>query len=66
VLYDGTNMSQLWIGAAIIGAATLAGFVLKRLLYAGSASRNRIDVGVVSQSWLTEQRAGKRDDRFSS
>jgi hypothetical protein len=58
-------MTQLWLGILIAGAAGVAGLVLKRILSAGSNARAGIDVGAVSQGWLTEHRAGKREDRFS-
>jgi hypothetical protein len=57
-------MTQVWLGVVIAAAAGAVGLVLRRLL--SDANRGgSIDVGPISQSWLSEQRAGKRDDRFS-
>jgi hypothetical protein len=56
--------TEAWIGVLIAGGAAIAGYVLKRWL--GAAPESSIDVGPVSQGWLTEQRAGKREDRFSA
>ena len=53
-------MNQVWIGVLI--AAGVAGLVVKRLFL--SNARPDIDVGAVSQSWLTEHRAAKREDRI--
>lgn len=58
-------MTQVWIGVLIAGAAGLAGLIVKRM-FAGSGGGPPIDVGTVSEGWLSEQRAGKRDDRYSS
>ncbi len=57
-------MTQVWIGALIAGAAGLAGLIVKRLL-GGSRRAGSIYVGTVSQGWLSEQRAGKGEDRHS-
>ena len=56
-------MTDVWIGALIAGAAALAVLVMKR--WRGAGSDSSIDVGPVSQGWLTEQRAGKREDGLS-
>jgi hypothetical protein len=56
-------MTQVWIGLLI--AAGVTGLIVKRLL-AGSRRRHAIDVGAVSEGWLSEQRAGKREDGYSS
>jgi hypothetical protein len=47
----------IWIGVAVVGliAATIA---LKRLL---ASSSSEVDLGEVSQSWLTEIRANKSE-----
>ena len=58
-------MTQVWIGVLIAGAAGVAGLIVKRLM-TGSDHGAPIDVGTVSQGWLSEQRAGKQDDRYSS
>ncbi len=58
-------MTQVWIGVLIAGGAGLAGLFLKRW-FGGTPAASPIDVGPVSQGWLTEQRAGKREDRFSA
>ncbi len=58
-------MTQVWLGVLIAGAAGLVGLVVKRLL-SGSNGGSPIDVGTVSEGWLSEQRAGKREDRYSS
>jgi hypothetical protein len=58
-------MTQVWLGVLIAGAAGIVGLVVKRLL-TRSGSESPIDVGTVSEGWLSEQRAGKREDRYSS
>ena len=58
-------MTQVWIGVLIAGAAGMAGLLVKRLLL-GSGRGTPIDVGPVSEGWLSEQRAGKREDGYSS
>lgn len=63
VRYDRCTMTQVWIGLLI--AAGVTGLIVKRLL-AGSRRRHAIDVGAVSEGWLSEQRAGKREDGYSS
>ena len=63
--YDRPTMTQVWIGVLIAGAAGVAGLLVKRLLL-GSDRGNPIDVGTVSEGWLSEQRAGKREDGYSS
>lgn len=62
--YHRSTMTQVWIGVLIAGAAGLAGLIVKRLLR-GSRRAASIDVGTVSQGWLSEQRAGKDEDRHS-
>lgn len=63
--YDRATMTQVWLGVLIAGAAGVAGLIVRRLL-TGSSNGHPIDVGAVSESWLSEQRAGKREDRYSS
>ena len=53
-------MGSVMIGVLLAGAA-VAGLIVKRFL--GSAPDSSIDVGAVSESWLSEQRASKREDR---
>ena len=60
-----STMTQVWIGVLIAGAAGMAGLLVKRLLL-GSGRGTPIDVGPVSEGWLSEQRAGKREDGYSS
>lgn len=57
-------MTQVWLGVLIAGAAGVAGLIVKRLLTGSSG--HPIDVGTVSEGWLSEQRAGKSEDRYSS
>lgn len=52
----------LWI-AVVIAAVVGVGIAASRFR---ASSSSRIDVGDVSDSWLREQRAEKRQDRFSS
>ena len=47
----------IWIGAGVIGLV-VAGLALKRFLTRGSSE---VDLGQVSQSWITETRANKSD-----
>jgi hypothetical protein len=47
----------IWIGVAVVGLIA-AGIALKRLL---APSSRDIDLGEVSQSWLTETRANKSE-----
>ena len=47
----------MWISVAVVGLIA-AGLVLKRLLAPSSPD---IDLGEVSQSWLTETRANKSE-----
>jgi hypothetical protein len=63
VRYDRSTMTQVWIGVLIAGAAGIAGLIVKR--WFGGAVDTSIDVGTVSQGWLSEQRAGKREDHNS-
>jgi hypothetical protein len=42
----------------------LMAYVLRRFVFSGRRSPN-LDGGTVSQSWLTDHRAEKKDDRFS-
>lgn len=62
--YDRVTMNQVWIGLLIAGAA-VAGLIVKRFV-SSSSHGGTIDVGAVSEGWLSEERAGKREDRFSS
>ena len=48
------------VGLAVV-VAGLGWVGVKRLLYQDPDN----DLGLVSQSWLTEQRSGKQSDRFS-
>jgi hypothetical protein len=48
---------EIWIGAAVI-ALVVAGLALRRLL---APSSSEVDLGQVSQSWLTETRANKSE-----
>jgi hypothetical protein len=56
-------MNPVWLGVVIAGAG-VAALLYRRFL--SNSHHKSIDVGTVSESWLSEQRAGKRDDRFSS
>jgi hypothetical protein len=49
-----------WIIALLLGVVCV-GFVVARVR--GSRAGSMLDLGEVSQSWLTEQRADKRSDR---
>ena len=62
VRQDRATMTQVWLGILIAGAAGVAGLIVRRLL--NGSPRHSIDLGVVSESWLSEQRAGKREDRY--
>jgi hypothetical protein len=50
---------EIWIGVALVGLI-VAGITIKRLLARSSGSSD-IDLGEVSQSWLTEKRTDKSD-----
>jgi hypothetical protein len=52
----------IWIGVVVVGLIA-AGIALKRR-FLPSSRASGIDLGEVSQSWLTEQKAEKRHDRF--
>ena len=57
-------MNAIWM--AVLATALVLGFALRRFLTSRAAvARGDIDFGSVSQSWLTEQRAGSQEDRFS-
>jgi hypothetical protein len=47
----------LWIGLAVVGLIA-AGIAVKRFL---APSSSEIDLGEVSQSWLTETKANKSE-----
>jgi hypothetical protein len=47
----------IWIGLAVVGLIA-AGIAVKRLL---GRSSSDVDLGEVSQSWLTETRANKSE-----
>jgi hypothetical protein len=47
----------LWIGLAVVGLIA-AGIAVKRFL---APSSHEIDLGEVSQSWLTETKANKSE-----
>jgi len=49
----------IWIGVVVVGLIA-AGVAIKRLLARSSRSSD-IDLGEVSQSWLTDKRADKRE-----
>jgi hypothetical protein len=45
------------------GVVAVAAYALRRFLHGGHSAD--FDAGAVSQSWLTEHRTGKQNDRFS-
>jgi len=47
----------IWIGVAVVGVI-VAGIAIRRFL---APSSSNIDLGVVSESWLTETRANKSE-----
>ena len=48
---------EIWIAATVIGSVVV-GLVLRRFLAPASSE---VDLGQVSQSWLTETRANKSE-----
>jgi hypothetical protein len=48
---------EIWIAATVI-ASVVVGLVVKRLLAPASSD---VDLGQVSQSWITEARANKSE-----
>lgn len=48
---------EIWIAVAVVGLVA-AGIMVKRFLAPGSSD---VDLGEVSQSWLTEARANKSE-----
>jgi hypothetical protein len=46
---------EIWIAATVIGSV-VAGFVLRRFLAPASSE---VDLGQVSQNWISEARANK-------
>ena len=48
---------EIWIAAALVGVI-VAGIILKRFL---APSASEVDLGQVSESWLTETRANKSE-----
>jgi hypothetical protein len=48
---------EIWIAAALVGVI-VAGIVLRR---SSRASASEVDLGQVSESWLTETRANKSE-----
>jgi hypothetical protein len=55
------SLVAIALTAGVIGVVAYA---LRRFLFSGGRSAG-LDAGVVSQSWLTEHRSGKQEDRFS-
>ena len=53
-------MNLVWIGIAVAAVVILA-VVLRRLVAPRDRKPTDVDLGSVSQSWLTEQRADKSD-----
>jgi len=48
---------EIWIAATVIGSV-VAGLVLRRFLASASSE---VDLGQVSQSWITEAQANKSE-----
>jgi predicted phosphoribosyltransferase len=48
---------EIWIAATVIGSV-VAGLVLRRILAPASSE---VDLGQVSQSWITEARTNKSE-----
>jgi hypothetical protein len=48
---------EIWIAATVIGSV-VAGLVLRRLL---ASTSSEVDLGQVSQSWITEAQANKSE-----
>jgi hypothetical protein len=58
--YSGTilTMNAVWIGVAVATVVSLA-VAIKRLIARGEHPRADVDVGSVSEGWLSEQRSRK-------
>lgn len=62
---DGVTVEvDAWIIIALLVGIVGAGFAVTRLRR--SRGNSSFDLGEVSQSWLTEQRASKQSDRWSA
>ena len=53
----------MWVAVAIAGVIGVAVAVSR--LFSSPSRSGDIDLGEVSESWLREQRAEKKQDRFS-
>ena len=56
-----STLLAIVLGTALVAVVT---YVLRRLRLWGRSSTD-LDAGTISQSWLTQHRAGKQEDRFS-
>jgi hypothetical protein len=55
------SLIAIALAAGVVG---IAAYAVRRFILNGGRSAD-FDAGAVSQSWLTEHRTGKHNDRFS-